>query len=413
MEIEGSTCEYAEKSEIVSIAQPPFTVTLHKTFIQGALYRVEGSDTEDKYELILLLSHFNGQECKDYISSCPKFIEKLFQSKLCRILTKDSQMICQFDGDILSATITLQKIIEPPFEALMTTVKKQEKKIAELQEENKQLERKIRQELKDSSILRTLSSQVQQLENTIKKQENEHKQFNQKFQQTQTDVLQILSSRVQQLENTVKKQETKNIQLDQKLQQTLNDSRMLQTLSSKVQQLESTVKQQEKEISQLKDENKQLDHMIEDRSKNSDQFSHRIRQLEKSYSEEMKKTVESLNIRVKNLEEGAKDKNSLIPSRIFGIWSWEHGKIFVSSENNFSVYLNHSAGGGKCKITSDPKWANGKFSWSCRYEGNSCSAVSNDVLTFTYDPDKPDTMIETYDGNTGIVKGTNTFTKMP
>jgi len=235
MEIEGSTCEYAEKSEIVSITQPPFTVALHKTFIQGALYRVEGSDSEDKYELILLLSHFNGQDCKDYISGCPKFIEKLFQSKLCRILTKDSQMICQFDGDILSATITLQKVIEPPFEALITTVKKQEKKIAELQEENKQLERKIRQELKDSSILQTLSSQVQQLENTIKKQEkeilklkDENKQLDRTIEDRSKNSDQF-SLRIRQLEKLYPEEASKTIETLKTRVKNLEDSLGLKT----------------------------------------------------------------------------------------------------------------------------------------------------------------------------------------
>jgi hypothetical protein len=137
--IEGEINTFDEPTQISEISDKKFRVTLHKTYINNALYRVQGSDEEDQYESHIHVSHFDGQECKDLIRGYPAIIEKLFKNERCNISITDSSMICEFRDVIIPVRITLSKVAETHIEKMDKTIRKQERKIAELRDENKQL----------------------------------------------------------------------------------------------------------------------------------------------------------------------------------------------------------------------------------------------------------------------------------
>jgi hypothetical protein len=172
--IEGKieTCD--EQTQIISIKCNDFNVSLHKTYTSGALYRVEGSDDEGKYESIIYLSHFDGQECKEYIRSIPTLLEKLFKVGECEVSIKDSNMICEFETDLMSVKLTLPKVMETQIEMMAKTISRHEKRISELEkwdplfcshdeqignlkEENKQL----------GNMIKGLTAQTKALENIV------------------------------------------------------------------------------------------------------------------------------------------------------------------------------------------------------------------------------------------------------
>lgn len=137
--IEGEINTFDEPTQISEISDKNFRVTLHKTYINNALYRVQGSDEEDRYESHIHANHFDGQECKDLIQGYPAIIEKLFKSERCNISITDSSMICEFRDVIIPVRITLSKIAETLIEKMDKTIRKQERKIVALGDENKQL----------------------------------------------------------------------------------------------------------------------------------------------------------------------------------------------------------------------------------------------------------------------------------
>jgi hypothetical protein len=172
--VEGQIETCNEQTQIISIEHGRFNVILHKTYTSGALYRVEGSDDEDKYESIIYLSHFEGQECKEYIRSIPTLLEKLFKVGECDVSIEDSNMICEFETDLMSVKLTLPKVMETQIEIMAKTISRHEKRISELEggnnlfssynkkigklkEENRQLE----------NMVKGLTGQMKALENTV------------------------------------------------------------------------------------------------------------------------------------------------------------------------------------------------------------------------------------------------------
>jgi hypothetical protein len=154
MEISASTRSVEHKYEKssdplenvkIELQHENFIVRLCETPIVDAIFNVYGLDEKNgnKYESLIYVEHFDGQDCQPYIRNNPDLIEKLFEFGKCDISIKDSKMICDFKSDIMLMRITLPKSSETEAERMRKTIDQQKAKILALEEENKHLDKAI------------------------------------------------------------------------------------------------------------------------------------------------------------------------------------------------------------------------------------------------------------------------------
>lgn len=468
---EGQIETLDTQTEVISVKHEQFTVSLHKTYASGALYRVEGSNDEDKYESLIYTSHFDGQECKDYIRSIPTLLEKLFRIGVCDISIKDSAMICEFRTDLMSVRIVLPKVVETQIEMMAKTIRRQEKQISELKEENKQFGDRLDQINEQS---KESAKKQAEMVVTARRQETENAEFKEENRQFADMV--VRTARQQETKNAELKEENRQFAnaLGRKTKQLKDLEKLLDSAlervtklergsisvpqSEKLNKLENSIEILKMGMAELKCKVNNTDGKkfyrngeVVHTSKNSEisippgifgnwkiggltwpmeirpyndsftiQRQHRgntifhpvdtkwengifcwflpkqhdpVTDSHYRFDPKNQNTIIEINGSVQNIFQ--KLSTEFPPSQLHGTWKWCDGTITIECQNGtFNIRMKHQYGEDDCSVIN-PRWNQGIFSWISKYQGKSCPAVSNDVMNFCYDPQKPNIIIET------------------
>jgi hypothetical protein len=307
-EVQTDEGKNAEVTELCTIKKENFRITLYKTYIKDLLYRVEATDGDENYHLDLGISHFNGQECKEYIRACPNLLEKLFKIGNSNISIKFGDMVCDLESNIISAKIILPRVVGTELEQMKKKISRQDVEISKLKEQ--------------ISIM---------IENTQLIEKN-------------------LDGKIELLDNKIVKSKPKCL-------------KKVQNMSNKIGECSERM-------------NDALERIVKLEHKLSDSFQLQVPVLD------------------------------ALSDQFFGTWKWCDGTINIERQKeSINILMKHQYGQDNCSVIS-PKWKKGKFYWKSKYQGKSCPAVSNEIMTFCYDPQKPNTMDETYS------QGTNVFNKV-
>jgi hypothetical protein len=243
-ENEGSDSENEnvslEETEIHTIQKDNFRITLYRTHIKDILYRIDATDGDDKYSSRIDIGHFNGQECRECIQACPMLLEKLFKIGTVNILIRNENMICEFEGNIISAKITLARVVETQIELMMKKINRQDMENSKLRIRNEELNNEVKSLVEN---MKKFSDSVDLLHERLS--EINESRFESKYNEEYSE----LDGKIQVLTQCMKKFETEKLATDQKKaddkSQVLTQCR---TFSDRLNKAENEITSQKKEL---------------------------------------------------------------------------------------------------------------------------------------------------------------------
>jgi uncharacterized coiled-coil protein SlyX len=210
-ENEGSDSENEnvslDETEIHTIQKDNFRITLYRTHIKDMIYRIEATDGDDKYNSGIDIDHFTGQECKECIRACPILLEKLFKIGSVNILVGGENMICEFEGNIISAKITLVRVVETQIELMMKKINRQDVENSKLRIRNEELNNEVKSLVEN---MKKFSDSVDLLHGRIS--DVCESRFESKYNEEYSE----LDGKIQVLTQCMKKFETEKLATDQK-----------------------------------------------------------------------------------------------------------------------------------------------------------------------------------------------------
>jgi predicted nucleic acid-binding Zn-ribbon protein len=210
-EVQTDEGQNPEVTELCAIKKENFRVILHKTYIKDLLYRVEATDGDENYHLDLGINHFNGQECKEYIQACPGLLEKLFKIGNNDISIKFGDMVCDLEGNIISAKIIIPKVVGTELEQMKKKISRQDAEISKLKEQIKIMS-------EDAQLIENIENKVDRL----KYEENEERK-NLKLEIGQIALNNNkLSKQMREMSDKIRNYEKKYEELDKKFQNLSN-----------------------------------------------------------------------------------------------------------------------------------------------------------------------------------------------
>lgn len=111
-------------------------ITLYKSSNKDVLFRIEALEEDDKWVLDLTVDSLQGQECKEIVRQFPVLFEKLFITGKLSIIVDpyNNCLYCSLNGDVISATVCLSRVIENESTAMVKKIHRLEAKILNIEE---------------------------------------------------------------------------------------------------------------------------------------------------------------------------------------------------------------------------------------------------------------------------------------